>query len=547
MHRKTLITTTAAVMAYGLVACGGGSRNDDTPVAVGDTIALTASGRILSFDRAAPGTLVGSVAVSGLATGETLLALDMRPATGDLYALSSTGALYVINPSTGAATIRTPLVADGTDASDPFASLVIGSGGSVGMDFNPTVDRLRVVTSAGQNLRINVDTGATLTDGPLSLAGGADVGAAAYTNSFDGATATQLWVLNRLDDRLYLQNPPNDGVLANPVTLGATVGAAASFDIEAAGNGGYAAFTMGSTSTLYTIDLNAAADAATAVGTIAGGEAVIGLALADAPRVATAFGLTGTNQLVRFNPRTPGTIDATTAITGLATGETVVGIDFRPANDLLYALTDAATLYTVDPASGAATLVAALADNAAMPGAGGAYAGLAGTRFSVDFNPVADRLRVISEVGQSLRINVDNGLTIVDGAINRASGAASVVAAAYTNSFTPSPRTPPPGTQLFNLETNDDSLTLQDPPNDGTLTNVGAGLGFAIGAAGGFDIAGSRNGLVLATLGDVVGPHTLYQVNLATGVAALPRGLSADTARVGGAGGPALLDIALRF
>lgn len=547
MYRKTLLAAAAAAMTAGLVACGGSSNDaDDTPTpgAVGNTIALTASGRLISFDRATPGTLVGTVTVSGLASGESLLGIDVRPADGRLYAVSSAGRVYTVDPSTGVATLAATLAADATDLTLPFAAI---AGTRLGVDFNPTVDRLRVVTNSGQNLRINVDTGATTTDGLLTLAGGASVSAAAYTNSFDGATATQLWVLNGTDNRLYLQNPPNDGVLAGGVELGVTVGSDASFDIDATSNVGVAAFTAGATTTLYSIDLAATAAAATAIGVIGGGEAVIGLALNDDAPVASALGLTTDNRLLAFNPRTPNTIASSTAITGLGAGETVVGIDIRPANDLLYALSDAGVIYTVDAGTGAATTVATLSNNAGMVGAGGAFTALAGTRFSVDFNPVADRLRVISETGQSLRINVDNGLTIVDGAINRTGVAASVVAAAYTNSFGPSPRTAPPavGTALYNLETNSDVLTLQSPPNDGTLVNVGTALGVDAGAAAGFDIAGSANGLVLAAIG--AGPATLYQVNLSTGAATLPRGLTADTARIGGASGVALLDLALHF
>lgn len=546
MFRKTFIASACVLLTAGLVACGGSNDDDDTPapVAVGDTIALTASGSLISFNRATPGTLVGQVTVSGLASGESLVGIDIRPADGLLYGISNQGRIHTVDASTGVATLRSTLSADPADTSFPFVAWV---GDSYGIDFNPTVDRLRAVSSSGQNLRINVDTGATITDGPLNIASVASgATAAAYTNSFDAATATQLFVLNPADDQLYLQNPPNDGTLASPVSLGVSFDASAGFDIDADTNIGYAALTSGGTTTLVSIDLAATSAAATSIGAIAGGAAILGLALNDAPLAAEAVGLTTANQLVRFNPRTPNTIASTTAITGLAGGETVVGIDFRPANGMLYALTDAARLYTVDPATGAATAPVTLVDNTTPPiGAGGSFTGLSGTVFSVDFNPVPDRLRVVSNTGQSLRINVDNGLTLVDGSINR-TPAASVVAAAYTNSFGPSPRTAPPavGTTLFNLETNSNVLTRQDPPNAGTLVDIGA-LGIDPGTAAGFDIGGSRNGLVLAAVGS--GPTLLYQVNLMTGAATLPRGLTADTARIGGAGGAALLDIAVRF
>lgn len=81
-------------------------------------------------------------------------------------------------------------------------------------------------------------------------------------------------------------------------------------------------------------------------------------------------------------------------------------------------------------------------------------------------------------------------------------------------------------TTLFNLEQNTDQLTLQSPPNNGVLTDVGA-LGLDISGSGGFDIGGGDNGLVLAA-----------------------RDTSANAALsvIGGAGGLAnLIDIAIRL
>ena len=129
----------------------------------------------------------------------------------------------------------------------------------------------------------------------------------------------------------------------------------------------------------------------------------------------------------------------------------MVGIDFRPADGKLYALTSTARLYTVDANTGAATLKATLAADPADATA--PYAGLVGTTNSVDFNPVADRLRVLSETGQSLRINVDTGATTTDGEVNRAGTPATVVAAAYSNSFAGTTTT-----TLFDLDANSDVL-----------------------------------------------------------------------------------------
>lgn len=540
MHRKTLLATVAVLALGGLAACGGGGDAPPPapqPVAVGDTLALTASGRIVSFNRATPATLVGAVSVTGLASGESLLGIDIRPADGLLYALGSAGNVYTVDPSTGAATLRAALRAVAGD-DNPYAALV---GDSFAVDFNPVADRLRVIGNLGQNLRINVTNGDTITDGLIAPAAGgtATVSAGAYTNSFAGTTTTQLFDLDVVAGTLHLQDPPNNGTLAAGLPLGLTATAANGFDIDARNNTAYAALTVGGTSSLYTINLTTGAATAVAGGAIAGGEAIRGLALVQ-PAAPTAIGLTADNRLLAFNPAAPNTITSTTTITGLQTGEVILGIDFRPSSGLLYALATGGRLYTVDPATGAASFRVALAADPADLTA--PYSGLASNALSVDFNPAADRLRVIADNGQSLRINVDTGLTTTDGDINRAGVAPSVLAAAYANSFAGTTTT-----VLYDLESNSNVLAIQNPPNNGTLVDVGA-LGLDIMGSGGFDIAGGSNGLALAALrAGTTGPMSLYAVNLTTGAATFYRGLAADAAQIGGAGGVPLVDLAIRF
>ncbi len=107
----------------------------------------------------------------------------------------------------------------------------------------------------------------------------------------------------------------------------------------------------------------------------------------------------------------------------------------------------------------------------------------------------------------------------------------------------------PPTTSLYNLEDNSDVLTLQNPPNNGTLVDVGP-LGVAINTAGraAFDIAGGGNGLALAALRSTgLGPMSLYSVSLTTGAATPYKGLTPSAAQIGGVAGPALIDLAIRY
>ncbi|RZA28321.1 MAG: DUF4394 domain-containing protein, partial [Lysobacteraceae bacterium] len=340
----------ASSIAAALAGCGGSDNDDDMaaapvttlpPAAVtaGDMIVLTASNRLVSFNRATPGTARTSVAVTGLQAGENLVGIDYRPADGLLYGMGSSGRIYTLNPESGAATFKATLAADGTDTTAPYTAL---AGTDFGVDFNPAADRLRVVSNTGQSLRINVDTGATTTDGDIN--GGAANSAitgSAYTNSFAGTSSTTLYALDSATDALYVQNPPNNGTLATPVALGVDAGAVNGFDIDGATNMGYAVLSAGGVRTLYTINLAATGNAATPAGALALSEDVRGLAL-RATQAPVVLGLTDNNRIVAFRPATPNVLGSDMALAGLNANETVVGIDIRPRDGLLYGITSAA-------------------------------------------------------------------------------------------------------------------------------------------------------------------------------------------------------------
>ncbi len=219
----------------------------------------------------------------------------------------------------------------------------------------------------------------------------------------------------------------------------------------------------------------------------------------------TIYGVTGTNQLVRFDSATPTATTTVGAISGLQTGENILGIDFRPANGQLYALGSSNRLYTVNLTTGAATQI----------GAASAFT-LNGTDFGFDFNPVPDRIRVVSNTGQNLRLNPNDGaLAGTDTVLNP--GTPAVTAAAYTNNFAGTTTT-----TLYVIDTTTDTLNLQGgingtpSPNGGALTSVGL-LGVDASSVNGFDIA-SGGGTAYASL-NVGGTSRLYTINLTTGTA----------------------------
>jgi len=178
------------------------------------------------------------------------------------------------------------------------AAFTPGLTGSIfGFDFNPTVDRIRLVSDAAQDLRLHPDTGAVAaTDGNLAYAAGdpgAGVGprvvAAAYTNNVAGATATQLFDIDAARDVLALQNPPNAGTLVTVGPLGVDVSDLAGFDIAGSDGATYAALQArgASVSSLYTINLGTGA--ASAMSAIGGRSPIRALATAGtAPADTTA-------------------------------------------------------------------------------------------------------------------------------------------------------------------------------------------------------------------------------------------------------------------
>jgi hypothetical protein len=476
--------------------------------AAGSVLAVTETNKLISFNNATPQKLCTSAVVTGLQNGENVLGIDTRPADGAVYAVGSAGRIYTIDATTAAATLKSTLIADAADTTNPFTAL---DGGEFGVDFNPVPDRLRVVSNTSQNLRINVDTGATTTDTTLNP-GAAGGTAAAYTNSFAGAGTTTLYVFDVANDRLMIQGQPsgnpNNGDLQAVGPLGIDVQASIGFDISGVDNAAFAAVTpaAATTSELHTINLTSGA--ATRVNAIGGGERVRGLTLNANPR-ATLLGVTTDNRLVTFKTASPGTLDTNVAVSGLQGGETIVGIDVRPANGRLYVVTDAARLYTLDATSGAATMAGMLSADAAD--ATNPFAMLGGATFGVDFNPLADRLRVVSDTEQNLRANADTGATTTDGTLTR--GPFAATAAAYTNNFAA-----PTATTLYVIDTQNDRLLTQNPPNNGTLNDVGA-LGLDATAVNGFEIVGPDT--ALAVLSTASAPAALYTINLTTGGALL--------------------------
>jgi hypothetical protein len=185
-----------------------------------------------------------------------------------------------------------------------------------------------------------------------------------------------------------------------------------------------------------------------------------------------------------------------------ATGK-LVGIDVRPADGMLYGLTNDGTIWTIDTSSGRAMQKSKL--DMPLPGNG---------TITVDFNPVADRLRVIGSDGTNLRVNVDDGKVMRDGNLRFADAdmhkgkTPKIVAGAYSNSTKGAKET-----TLYDIDTTG-AFMRQAPPNDGVLNSIGM-LGMSAGRAA-FDIVADGQG---GNAGWLLAGDMLYKVDIATGKA----------------------------
>lgn len=467
------------------------AQPEGVSVTSANVFGVTSSNQLIRFNSSSPSSVTTVGSITGLLAGETVVGIDFRPLTGELFGLTNGSRLYLINKATG-------------EASSPRSLSVALSGSTFGVDFNPTVDRLRIVSNTGQNLRVDPTNGVAIVDGAINGAA-TGVEAAAYTNSFGGATSTTLFVLASATDTLYTQTPPNNGTLVPVGALGVDIGALNGFDILSSDSTALAALTTGAATNLYKINLTTGG--ASSVGPIGNGlTSLTGFAIET---VVTSnflvYGLTTTNSLVRFNSARANTILSTVAVTGLQGGENLLGIDFRPATGQLFGLGSTGRVYRIDQNTGAATSVGSLTTP------------LSGTNFGFDFNPVPDRIRITSDAEQNLRANPNDGTNVVDGALAYAIGDANfgqnpnIVASGYTNSFGGAT-----ATTLYDIDSNLRILAIQNPPNNGTLNTVGS-LGVNTTGEAGLDIAPGNNTALAALQVQGATGSSLYSVNLTTG------------------------------
>jgi hypothetical protein len=255
-------------------------------------VGVTASNKLIKFNAGRPDRILANLPIQGLQAGETILGIDYRVSKDQLYALGSSGRLYTVNEDTALFTA----------VGMPFAVKLEGT--QFGFDFNPTVDRIRVVSNTGQNLRLHPDTGAVVdgnpnvdgvqTDGALTYAAGdANTGktpstvGAAYSYNKANPKITTNFALDGAAGTLVTQGSregvtpavsPNTGQFFTVGKLGLAFDDAG-FDIQALSDVAFAALNSKDTRSTRWVTIDLTTGAARLIGTIGGGERVSAVAL----------------------------------------------------------------------------------------------------------------------------------------------------------------------------------------------------------------------------------------------------------------------------
>ncbi len=285
---KRLSPVVAALL---LAACASSPQDPLGPPAKEMILAVTADHKLIRFNGGQPQRIQSSQQLKGLKPGEEVLGIDFRVARNQLYLLASSGQLYRVK------------VADAT--LEPIGApvpLPATATGNWGFDFNPTVDRIRVVNEGGLNLRRHPDNGSQV-DGDANAAGvqpdgrlaydasdanagkAPRIGGAAYTYNQQDEKVTTNYAIDLNGGLLVTQGTkegvqpavsPNTGKLYTVGALGLKPNRV-QFDISDVNNAAYIAVDEAGGDAIYRVDL--ASGKATRVGKVSGNVQLKGMAI----------------------------------------------------------------------------------------------------------------------------------------------------------------------------------------------------------------------------------------------------------------------------
>ncbi|MEV6239275.1 DUF4394 domain-containing protein [Lentzea sp. NPDC051838] len=256
--KRGVAAAAVVVSVLAAVASGGGSSAAQ-PAGL-RAYGISADGTLMAtFTTDRPQVLDWVRAIQGFSGDTFALGLDYRVQDGLMYLVGDKGGVYTVKlPPTPS---QDPVITKVSQLTVPLY------GTKFGVDFNPAVDRLRVVSDTGQNLRHNLGDNTTTEDAVLStppaLGPTRGVTAAAYTNNdLNPDTATTLFDIGTGTDEVLIQSPANNGLLTATGKLGVDA-ADAGFDIfstlsngKAVSSSGFATLVASNGSaSLYSVNL----------------------------------------------------------------------------------------------------------------------------------------------------------------------------------------------------------------------------------------------------------------------------------------------------
>lgn len=461
-------------------------------------VGLNASNQIFFMSNpSSPSSISGPYNVTGVTSGQQLVAIDYRPSNGMLYALgynstNGTAQLYTINTTNYTATA----------VSSTAVNMQLGNGQSVGFDFNNTTNGMITITGNNGNMYSMNSTNATISGSVNTMSyatgdlfnGVANVGAAAYTNSFFGADGTTMMGYDLQHNTIVYFDANSQttthtmGLSGVVINTNSSVGMDIYYDPASHTNRVYLAArgTLSSGSDLYIV--NTTTGFAVSSGYIGNGSMDVRDIAVRIDRHVPA-NITGQlmaaltlnmHHLVTFDSEDPATIRDMFDISGMTSGQTMMAIDFRPADMNLYGFGYNSSnyqyqLYRIDLNTGAAVAVNATPATLNLG---------SNTAVGFDFDPVTDRIRVTGSNGLNVLMSATTGAVVtVDSALQYGQGDinvgtnAAVTAIAHTNSYSGTT-----SSQLLGLDIATGSLVMLSG-NGGsmgvltTLLNLGTYLG----------------------------------------------------------------------
>lgn len=473
--------------------------NQPPPAPFNTFYALGENSILYELDISNPEKIVSRIKIETSSDSETIVAIDFRPCTAQLYALSNEGKMYSVNVNHNR--ISSPQPINRITASADFTASTFG------FDFNPVTDRIRLVTNKGENLVLEPRNGGLDKDhgSPFGVTT-PNVGAVAYTNNYSGASHTRLLGIDPVTDKLIEYLNAAAGELKTIGDLGIDILEVGGFDISPRSSGGkeyaIASVRIGQRWELHHVELETGK--LLKLGDLPSGE-ILGIAIPTP----VAYALGHFNRLLIFNPMDqvetdPERLIVERPITGLPMDAAILAIDLSVESfPKLYAIADNLRIYEIRPGSGEAREVLILRPEYDLPEDIG---------MGMDFNPFDNSIQVVVSSKETFNLPVGSRdpfftTMLEEGKVRE------LDAVAYSNSQAGLAHEG--DSRMYGISSTTHILYKKDI-NTNTLKRVGK-LDFTFNQFNGFDIAGKKEDMGYGIFA-VGGKSTLYEISLQTAI-----------------------------